>query len=84
MKIMAKDVLNSFCNIIIILKFIDIYKKPDCINGANVFVYRQGFWHLINIIKQETLNINNDYNYEKNNINNIENEKHEKERKEKC
>ena len=74
---------NDSVSLNISIKFIDIYKKPDCINGANVFVYRQGFWHLINIIKQETLNINNDYNYEKNNINNIEKEKHEKERKEK-
>ena len=85
----SSSTTNDSVSLNISIKFIDIYKKPDCINGANVFVYRQGFWHLINIIKQETLNINNEYNDEHNTINNnniknnIENEKHEKERKEK-
>ena len=84
----SSSTTNDSVSLNISIKFIDIYKKPDCINGANVFVYKQGFWHLINIIKQETLNINNEYNDEHNTINNninnnIENDKHEKERKEK-
>ena len=66
---------NDSVSLNISIKFIDIYKKPDCINGANVFVYRQGFWHLINIIKQEILNINNDYNTELNKLNKHNTEK---------
>jgi hypothetical protein len=65
---------NDSVSLNISIKFIDIYKKPDCINGANVFVYRQGFWHLVNIIKQEILNIDDDYNDKLNIINKYNNE----------
>ena len=51
---------NDSISLNISIKFIDIYTKTDSINGANVFAYKQGFWHLINIIKQETLNIYNE------------------------
>jgi len=73
---------NDSISLNISITFIDIYKKPDSINGANVFAYKQGFWHLINIIKQETLNINYEYNIELRELNNIEIDSHIRERKE--
>ena len=71
---------NDSISLNISIKFIDIYTKTDSINGANVFAYKQGFWHLINIIKLETLNINNQYNVKLQELNNIEKDRHIRER----
>ena len=62
---------HDYVSLNISIKFIDIYSNPDCITGKNVYVYKQGFWHLVNIIKKEiqSYKINNnkkDYK-EKNN-----------------
>jgi hypothetical protein len=47
---------NDFISLSISIDFIDIYKNPDCINGSNLYINKEGFWHLSNIIKQEILN----------------------------
>lgn len=52
---------GDFVSLNISIKFIDIYQKPECINGTNLYVYKQGFWHLVNIIKK-ILNNNTDDN----------------------
>lgn len=47
------DSLSNLTDMINIkVKFIDIYDKNnlDCINGSNVYVMKEGFWHLKNVI----------------------------------
>lgn len=44
--------LNDYVNIKISIDFIDIYKNPDCIDGNNLYVLKEGFWHLSNVIKE--------------------------------
>ena len=66
---------NDFVSLNISIKFIDIYQKPECINGTNLYVYKQGFWHLVNIIKKQLNgeNANNNTNNTNNNNTNTNN-----------
>jgi hypothetical protein len=41
----------NYTSLNIIINFIDIYKFPECINGNNLYVLKEGFYHLANIIK---------------------------------
>jgi len=43
---------SEYTSISIDIDFIDIYKKPECITGYNLYVGKEGFWHLANIIKE--------------------------------
>ena len=57
----------EYININISVKFNNIYSNPECINGGNIYVKKEGFFHLQNIIKEQ-INIykkNNTYTYEK-------------------
>ena len=44
---------TDFVNINISIDFIDIYKNVNCIDGGNLHILKEGFWHLSNIIKEE-------------------------------
>jgi hypothetical protein len=44
---------TDFVNINISIDFIDIYKNVNCIDGSNLHILKEGFWHLSNIIKEE-------------------------------
>ena len=50
---------TDFISLSISINFIDIYKNPECINGSNLYINKEGFWHLSNIIKQEIINNKN-------------------------
>ena len=50
---------NDFISLSISINFIDIYKNPECISGSNLYINKEGFWHLSNIIKQEIINNKN-------------------------
>jgi len=55
---------NNVINLNIEIKFIDIYKNPECITGSNLYVLKEGFWVLSNIIKQENKECYSDFTYE--------------------
>ncbi len=45
---------KEYSNTVIIdIDFLDIYEKPDCIDGYNIYCLKEGFWHLSNIIKTQ-------------------------------
>jgi len=57
----------EYISINISIKFNNIYNNPECINGGNIYLKKEGFFQLKNIIKEQ-LNIyrkNNEYTYEK-------------------
>ncbi len=49
---------NEHININIFVEFVNIYENPDSITGSNLYVLKEGFWHLNNIIKVQTTQIN--------------------------
>ena len=45
---------TDYVSISISIDFLDIYKNPQCIDGGNLHILKEGFWHLSNIIKEES------------------------------
>lgn len=43
---------SEYTSLSIDIDFIDIYKKPECITGYNLYIGKEGFWHLANIITE--------------------------------
>jgi hypothetical protein len=62
MQIKNKNSLSNEINIVI--NFLNIYDKPECIDGFNIYNLKEGFIHLSNIIKIKTDNILKKYEYE--------------------
>jgi hypothetical protein len=44
---------TDYVSIAISIDFLDIYKNTNCIDGGNLHILKEGFWHLSNIIKEE-------------------------------
>jgi hypothetical protein len=44
---------SNFDSLNIEIEFIDIYKNPRCITGSNLYILKEGIWHLSNIINEE-------------------------------
>ena len=44
---------NKSDTINIKIKFVNIFNFPEYINGDNLYVLKEGFWHLSNIIKEK-------------------------------
>jgi hypothetical protein len=44
---------TDYVNIKISIEFLDIYKQPKCIIGNNIYVLREGFRQIVNIINED-------------------------------
>ena len=67
---------TDYVNIKIGIEFLDIYTQPKCIIGNNIYVLKEGYKQLVNIINED-INIDKKNNNDKSNDNNNNNNKEE-------